>query len=460
MYKNNPDIEGTLDEIVGHIRVRFGRGSSQLSGVRIAEAIGQMVSVGDLQPGQKLPTVRALSARLHVSPGTVSYAWATLRTHSVIITDRRRGTTVRSTTGTIDGRYWHVPVEPGTLTHDLSTGNPDGKLLPSLTDALKKVQLHENVTSYLDKPMLPELEEILRSRWPFTPHQLSVVDGAQDALDRSISSLLHLGDYAIVEDPTFPPMIDMIELSGARPLPVRSDNEGLLPDHLEKALELNPTALFLQPRSQNPTGITMSANRCMELAKLLAGRSITIVEDDHSGRISGTPIFSLGEYLPEQVLHIHSFSKSHGPDLRLAAISGPENLLGPIIKRRHLGPSWSSRLLQRILLELLRDPTVEQGVADTATAYAARRSSVVASLHEVGIPVRLGTGLNIWVPVNDEQSTIVNLAAHGIGVAPGRPFMVEPSAQDFIRITLSSSIADYGEIAKRIAMSHEKRRSN
>jgi len=85
---------------------------------------------------------------------------------------------------------------------------------------------------------------------------------------------------------------------------------------------------------------------------------------------------------------------------------------------------------------------------------------VVASLHEVGIPVRLGTGLNIWVPVNDEQSTIVNLAAHGIGVAPGRPFMVEPSAQDFIRITLSSSIADYGEIAKRIAMSHEKRRSN
>ena len=59
--------------------------------------------------------------------------------------------------------------------------------------------------------------------------------------------------------------------------------------------------------------------------------------------------------------------------------------------------------------------------------------------------------MNVWVPVANEQRAVVALAAHGIGVAPGRPFMVEPTAQDFIRVTIASVSDEIEELAAAIA---------
>ena len=238
------DTVNALDIIARRARDQHGPRGAELNGAKIAAVIGQLVSSGDLAPGQQLPTVRALSKGLRVSPSTVSDAWRVLRAHAVIATDRRRGTIVRSTTGNVDGRYWNVPVSPGTLEHDLTTGTPDPTLLPPLAPALQKVQLDSTITSYLDRPVIPELEDLLRNRWPFVPEKLTIVDGAQDGLDRTISTLVNLGDAVIVEDPTFPPMIDILELAGARLITVGSDNEGALPDDLELALAENPVAFF------------------------------------------------------------------------------------------------------------------------------------------------------------------------------------------------------------------------
>ncbi len=443
--------EETLRLIGARMSEQYGPRGSELNGPRIASVIGQLVSSGQLLPGQKLPTVRALSRVLRVSPGTVSDAWRVLRSHAVISTDRRRGTIVRSTTGNVDGRYWNVPVAPGTLEHDLTTGTPDPALLPPLGPALQKVQLDTTVTSYLDKPVIPELEALLRDRWPFTPEKLTIVDGAQDGLDRAVSALVHLGDAVIVEDPTFPPIIDMLELTGARLLSVRSDAEGVLPSDLARALDEEPVAFFSQPRSQNPTGATMSKSRASELAQLLSPTDVLVVEDDHSGQIAGADLHSFGALLPEQVLHIHSFSKSHGPDLRLAAMGGPASILDPVIRRRHLGPSWTSRLLQRVLLEQLTNPTAEAIVADASTVYSERRYDMVQALSMLGVDVAAGTGMNLWVPVHNEQRAVVSLAAHGIGVAPGRPFMIEPTEQDYIRITIASVSSGIEALAETIA---------
>ncbi len=437
--------------IVERASQRHGPRGSQLNGPRIAAIIGQLVNGGELRPGQQLPTVRALSRQLRVSPGTVSDAWRVLRAHAVISTDRRRGTIVRSTKGNVDGRYWHVPIEPGTLAHDLSMGTPDPALLPPLAPALQKVQLDASVTSYVDRPVIPELEALLRRRWPFEPEKLTIVDGAQDGLDRVVNSLVHLGDAVIVEDPTFPPIIDMLELAGARLLTVRSDEHGPRPDDVGRALAEQPVAAFVQPRAHNPTGITQSAQRSRELAALIAGHPLFVVEDDHSGQIAGSALHSLGEHLPGQTVHIHSFSKSHGPDLRLAAIGGPAQVLDPVIRRRHLGPSWTSRLLQRVLLELLSDPTAEAMVATATDVYTERRSSLVAMLTERGMAIGDGSGMNVWIPVADEQRAVVSLAAQGIGAAPGRPFMVEPTEQDYIRVTIAAAVEDYVDLADKIA---------
>ena len=211
-----------LDLIVRRARDEYGPRGADLDAKRIAHVIGRLVSAGELDPGEKLPTVRELSRQLHVSASSVSEAWRILRAHAVISTDRRRGTVVRSSRGDVQGRYWNVPVAPGTLTHDLSTGTPDPSLLPHLGPALERLQLETTITSYLDRPVIEKLEDHLRANWPFPPERLTIVDGAQDALDRTIAAHIHLGDPVIVEDPTFPPIIDMLELAGARIIGVRS----------------------------------------------------------------------------------------------------------------------------------------------------------------------------------------------------------------------------------------------
>ena len=210
-------------------------------------------------------------------------------------------------------------------------------------------------------------------------------------------------------------------------------------------------AVFVQPRAHNPTGASLSAGRAGELARLLAGHDLVVVEDDHSGAIAGVELASLGRALPDRVVHIHSFSKSHGPDLRLAALGGATAPIEAVIRRRRLGPSWSSRLLQTVLAAMLTDAGTEARVAKAAATYARRRSGLRAELAARGVDTIDGSGLNLWIPVHDEQVAVVALAARGIGVSPGSPFEVDPAPTPHVRVTVGAVRDGFGELADRLA---------
>ena len=419
-----------LGEIASRTETRTGRG--------IALAIGSLVGDGVLLPGDQLPTVRALAAHLGVSPNTVAEAWRLLQTHGAISTDRRRGTQVRARQVRLDGRYWQVPVAPGTIELDLSTGTPDESLLPPLGPVLHRLHADVTFSSYVDPPMVAALEAEIRGRWPYEPETITIVDGAQDALDRLVSEIVGFGDAVVVEDPTFPPLIDMLELAGARVIGVPIDGEGLRHDVLLEAMVADPVAIWLQPRAHNPTGVTMTSDRRDAIAGMVEGTRTLVVEDDHSGDATGTTLHSVGQHVPDQVVHVHSFSKSHGPDLRVAAIGGPSVVLDGVIRRRTLGPAWTSRLIQQILLVMLQDSATESMIRAAANAYADRRIAFELALAAGGVEVGRGTGLNVWVPVDDEQRAVVALAAHGIGVAPGAPFRVDGASTHHIRVSIGT----------------------
>jgi DNA-binding transcriptional MocR family regulator len=321
------------------------------------------------------------------------------------------------------------PDDRGHFRIDLSTGTPDAALLPDLGPALAHVSGRSLTSTYLDHAVLPDLEAALRNSWPFRPEELTVVDGALDALDRIAQVVVHLGDRVVVEHPTFPPLLDLLDRLGAVVVGVPLDDEGMRLEELERALATSPTALFLQPRAQNPTGVTMTASRAEEIARLVAaspnGDRIVVVEDDHSGDIAiGEPV-SVGRHLPRRTVHIRSYSKSHGPDLRLAAVAGAGDVITAAANRRMLGPGWSSRILQAVLVELLADDSTLRALEHARTEYAERRRRVVEILSASGVTTTGRDGINLWVHVIDERAALVSLAAQGIGAAPGEPFMVD-----------------------------------
>ena len=93
--------------------------------------------------------------------------------------------------------------------------------------------------------------------------------------------------------------------------------------------------------------------------------------------------------------------------------------------RRLLGPGWSSRILQTVLLDMLsHEPTVD-AVAAARLEYARRRREVASRLADAGVEVTGTDGINLWMRVDNQRSALLTLAAQGIGVAPGDPFITD-----------------------------------
>ncbi|HET9501077.1 MAG TPA: aminotransferase class I/II-fold pyridoxal phosphate-dependent enzyme [Marmoricola sp.] len=418
----------------------------------LAAAVSRAVNDGALPPGSALPPIRTLAHELTLSPTTVSAAWAILGRAGAIRTAGRRGSFVAPPATQPDGRYRQVVDHPTPYDLDLSTGVPDEALLPSLRPALRALTTAGTPRSYLDDPVLPELRELLLGSWPYPAPALTLVDGALDGLELTIRVLLRYGDRVVVEHPTFPPLLDLLEDAGAEVVGVPIDDEGLEPDPLADALAVPTRAVFLQPRAHNPTGVSLTTRRVRALARVLRRSEAVVVEDDSTSAISRSADVSLGTRLPERTVHLRSFSKSHGPDLRLAAISGPEDLMGRLVRLRQRGQGWSSRLLQRVLLELLSDEATVRAVDAAAAEYARRRGRFVAALAGHGIEVPGIDGLNVWVPVRDETAALVRLAAGGIGVAPGAPFRVLPVEGGHVRVTAGLLAERLDEVAEAVAV--------
>ncbi|MBB2975401.1 DNA-binding transcriptional MocR family regulator [Microbacterium endophyticum] len=407
----------------------------------IAGVLARLISEGVLAPGDRLPTVRDIAADLAVSPATVSAAWQALTRTGLIVSRGRAGTFVRTTR-----RDWLTPRVQGLSARgestgfDLSLGTPDPLLLPPLGPVFARVTPRAETGRYHDLPVLPELAAVLQGTWPVPAESITVVDGALDGISRVLEQIVKFGDRVVVESPGFPYFFDLVEALGGEAVTVELDEEGIVPRSLAHSLALRPAAVIIQPRAQNPTGASMTAERAGALADVIGaardGERIVIVEDDHSGAISMAPDVTLATWLPEQVVHVRSYSKSHGPDLRIAAVGGPTWLIERVIARRMLGPGWTSRLLQNVLWELLTDDDSARAVARARLTYRDRVAAVVRALARQGIDVPTPDGVNLWLPVLQERAALVHLAAAGIAVAGGSSFVAaRGSSGDFVRVT-------------------------
>jgi DNA-binding transcriptional MocR family regulator len=434
----------------------------------MAGEIARLVADGSLEPGERLPTVREIAATLGVSAGTVAAAWRALADAGTIVSRGRAGTFVRT-----EPREWLSPrvqvmtspggprrVEPVRL--DLSHGTPDPAMLPALEDAFTRVAPRADTGRYHDLPVLPELHAHISETWPAPGVEtFTVVDGALDGISRTLEQVARFGDRVAVESPGFPYFFDLLEALGAEPVPLALARDGVTTGALARALARKPAAVSLQPRSQNPTGISMTPERARALAQVIMnapdGRRVTIIKDDHSALISSAPDVTLARWIPNQVVHVRSFSKSHGPDLRIAALGGPARVVDRLVARRMLGPGWTSRLLQTVLLDLLTDPGPVARVRTARLIYRDRLDSMATALRRFGVDVGDPDGINLWVPVVDERAARMRLAASGIAVSAGSPYRAptDDVTTPHIRVTAGALTANVRLVAEALAEAAE-----
>jgi DNA-binding transcriptional MocR family regulator len=419
-----------------------GRGAAA-----IAESIELAIHRGRIGSGEQLPTVRSLAAELGVSPVTVATAYRNLQQRGLVIGDGRRGTRVRGD----DATPFLSATPMGEGVRDLAHGNPDPVLLPSLSRIARRLDLPPSL--YGERASLPEVVELIQRQLRddgVSGANIAVVAGALDGIERVLQANLRSGDRVMVEDPNFPRLLDLLRGLGLELVPVVCDDRGPLPDALEQGLRRPVRAALFTARAQNPTGAFISPERALEIRRVLEGQpDLLVIEDDYASGIAGVPLRTMTQDRARWV-HVRSYSKSLGPDLRVGFLAGDETTIARVETRQRLGIGWVSHILQRLTYYLLSDGQTKRLRARAEETYTSRRDALLAGLAAHGIEAFGDSGLNVWIPVPEEASMVRALYENGWGVSAGERFRINtPPA---IRITISTlEPAEAEQVATLIA---------
>ena len=319
------------------------------NGVKYLDVVDQIrraIRSGALRPGERLPTHRAFARDAGVAISTITLAYAELARLHLVAGQVGRGTFVLA--GSADAALFAATASgkgaDGII--DLSANspavNPDSDDLQLALAALSAAhRVHEGYPSAasLLRGRLA-MESLLNARGiTMFDRDLVLTAGAQHGLFAALLSLAGPGSRVLAEELTFPGLKAAARQLRIELIPVRLDEEGLIPDDLARqARRTSATVLVCVPTLQNPTGSCMSDQRRLDLAHVVRRNGITVIEDDVYGSLHDSA--SLASAVLECTIVLTSVSKTIEPSLRIGALTGPSELISPIAAEVQL-TSWS-----------------------------------------------------------------------------------------------------------------------
>lgn len=409
----------------------------------IAATLAEMITSGRVVKGARLPTVREFASGLGTSTSTVAAAWSTLRAKGLIETRRRGGTVVIGATTEpeefgLAPRQWLDSADVAWASIDLSRGSADPALQPDLAPALNAGLRVNHLHAAEKEHMIEALRTAVAPTWPCSPQAWTTAGGGTEGMLLALQAVTRPGDRIAIEEPTSPRLLGLLELLKVEAIPVASDCEGPLAESLKTALKRKPTAVLYQLRSQMPTGSALSAARRDELAALLEHHpEVAILEDDHMGTVSATAAHSMSEKLPDRSLLVRAYCRAFGVDLRTSILGGSAWIIQAIEDYRSERVAMTSRILQGALAFLLTDPHAVATLERARTSYSHRRRTLAQALVSHGFEISEGTGLTLWVPVEDETAAIVSLASQGVVLGSGSHCFIGKGHAPHLRVAIS-----------------------
>lgn len=256
-----------------------------------------------------------------------------------------------------------------------------------------------------------------------SPSQILITTGSQQALYLVADVLLDVGDIVITANPSYFVYTATLQSLGAQVLTAPMDDDGMdveavatLLGRLEKDGRLSRVKfIYCTSFYQNPTGLTLSAERRRRLVQIVRQFSrfhrILIVEDAayRELRYDGAALPSIKSFDPDNLYTVltQTFSKPFAPGLKTGYTALPADLVDPIAQQKGNHDFGSANLPQQIVLEAMRDGSYEKHLASLCAEYRRKRDLMLAALRK-HMPkskalhwTRPSGGLYVWLTLPD-----------------------------------------------------------
>jgi GntR family transcriptional regulator/MocR family aminotransferase len=418
--------------------------SGQISG-QLREAIAS----GRLRAGERLPASRALATSLGVSRTVITAAYAQLYAEGWL--DGRHGSGTFVADGVPDHAAAASPAQPQTSDPPSAPPVPGPR---SASAALADAPAHDGGVIDLT-PGVPWAAGIDPAAWRRAwraagaaapagqagalglpalraglaaqlrrhrgllcgPDQILITSGVASGLRLVATALLRPGDAVAVEEPGYEKARAIFTACGARVVPCRADEDGLV----TSALPAGARLVYTTPAHQYPLGGRLPVPRRQALIGWARSAGALIVEDDYDSefRYDVAPLPALAGLAPDLVIHLGTTAKTLTPALGVGWLAARQDLVTALATAAVAASERTCEPAQHALAALLASGDLDRHVRRMSREYARRRAAIVAALGGLPAPARLlgGTaGLHVVLELPPGSAAPVAAAAAARGI--------------------------------------------
>ena len=286
---------------------------------------------------------------------------------------------------------------------NLSVGEPDFNTPDNIKEAAKKA-VDDNWSRYSPVPGYPNLRKAIveklkrENNLEFTEAQISVSNGAKQAVCNAIMALVNPGDEVIVPAPYWVSYPEMVKLADGTPVIISAgieQNFKITGAQLEAAITPKTKMLILCSPS-NPTGSVYTQEELKELADVLAKHpEVFIVADEiyeHINYVGKHQSIAQFPEIRDRVIIVNGVSKAYAmTGWRIGYLAAADWIVKGCNKLQGQYTSGPCSVSQIASLEAYAGS--QQAVEDMRVAFERRRDLIVKLAKEIpGLEVNVPEG--------------------------------------------------------------------
>lgn len=465
------------------MKIPLNRHSSKPIYLQIRDRLSILIQSGMLQPGQRLPSVRALAETVQVNKLTVLEAYSALEAEGLIYVRERSGyfvsngaiasvgakSTFAPTQDVIIQEYGNssffeqyvasleVQKQGGAI--DFSSGFPR---IPSLEDVRRlarraMMQAADRLFQY----DFPQGQQTLRYQiaqllvqqgLEVSQDNLIITNGSEQGLSLVIRHYVQRGDWVVVESPTYHGAIATLHSLGARVIGIPMTAEGMNLELLEKYLHsCRPKLIYTVSTLHNPTGLTTSQTHRQQLLALAEQYECPILEDNAYEGLNFEPVPAPIKALDQHdlVTYLGTFSKTLMPGLRVGYLVVTGKQYRSILEQKLLHDLHVSTVSQAVVSEYLASGYYRRHLSRLRIQNLESRNTMLQALErcfplEISWTIPKG-GLFLWVHLPEGlpiQAFCQDALSRKVLVGCGTAFFPDQKGYPAMRLNFSHKSED------------------